>query len=130
MEYQLRQAQEQNERLPPKSPGESTKRSSVPMNTNQSPERPRGDVENQLRSLQQKNEGYQRDLALLSSELERMAQLNLELKGKLDQARSQAMGSDRTSQVEIDQIRMQLDSQYRNERVIAKTSLISNGCLG
>lgn len=122
MEYQSRLAPEQNERFAQRSPGDSAKRSSIPVNTEQSPERLRGEFENQLRNLQQKNEGYQRDLTLLSSELERMAQLNLELKAKLDQARSQPAGSDRVSQVELDQVRMQLDTQYRNERVINKFS--------
>ena len=78
----------------------------------------RVNLENQLMTSQQKNQEYEQSLRSLSEELDRMAKMNLELKAELDNSRAKYGNIERKNQVEIDQIRIQLESQFRNETVL------------
>jgi len=75
-------------------------------------------LENQIRQLQQKNQDYQQDLFILSQELEKMSKLNIELKNEIDNLRVKNANAEKRVQMEVDQIKVQLEIQYRGERVI------------
>jgi len=78
----------------------------------------RQNLEAQMRQLQQKNQDYQQDLFLLSQELEKMAKVNMELKNEVENLRAKNANTEKRVQMEIDQIKVQLEIQYRTERVI------------
>lgn len=75
-------------------------------------------LETQIRQLQQKNQDYQQDLFLLSQELEKIAKINMELKNEIENLRAKNASSDKRVQMEVDQLKVQLEIQYRGERVI------------
>ena len=74
-------------------------------------------LESKIRILEQKDQEYQQNLSLLSVELERMSKVNLDLKAELDNLRVKNSSIERRNQVELDQLKIQLEAQYRAERV-------------
>lgn len=74
-------------------------------------------LESKIRILEQKDQEYQQNLSLLSVELERMSKVNLDLKSELDNMKVKYSSAERRNQVELDQLKIQLEAQFRAERV-------------
>jgi len=70
----------------------------------------------QIQELETKNQEYFKDLALLTTEIERISRINLDLKGEAENLRIKAESLERRSQVEIDQTKIKLEMQFREER--------------
>jgi len=70
----------------------------------------------QVQELEMKNQEYFRDLSLLSVEIERISKINFDLKSEADNLRIKAESLERRSQVEVDQTKIKLEIQFREER--------------
>jgi len=79
-------------------------------------ERENASLRAQIEELENKNQEYFKDLALLTTEIERISRINLDLKGEAENLRIKAESLERRSQVEIDQTKIKLEMQFREER--------------
>lgn len=73
-------------------------------------------LENQIAALQQKLQEYENKFALLSTELKRVNDLNMDKTNDLEELKIQYGSLEKNAQIRMEQMRVQLEIQHRNEK--------------
>lgn len=74
-------------------------------------------LESQIASQQQKLQEYENKLALLSMEIKRLTEMNLDKANELEDLKIQYGSLEKNAQIRMEQMRVQLEIQHRNEKV-------------
>lgn len=74
-------------------------------------------LENQNLALQQKLQEYENKFALLSAEIKRLTDLNMDRNSELEEMKIQYGSLEKNAQIRMEQMRVQLEIQHRNEKV-------------
>ena len=74
-------------------------------------------LENQNLNLQQKLQEYENKFALLTTEVKRLTDLNMDRTNELEEMKIQYGSLEKNAQIRMEQMRVQLEIQHRNEKV-------------
>jgi len=74
-------------------------------------------LENQNLGLQQKLQEYENKFALLTTEVKRLTDLNMDRTNELEEMKIQYGSLEKNAQIRMEQMRVQLEIQHRNEKV-------------
>ena len=74
-------------------------------------------LENQIAALQQKIQEYENKFALLTTELKRLNDMNMDKTNELEELKIQYGSLEKNAQIRMEQMRVQLEIQHRNEKV-------------
>lgn len=73
-------------------------------------------LENQIVALQQKLQEYENKFALLAAEVKRLTDLNMDKTNELQDLKIQYGSLEKNAQIRMEQMRVQLEIQHRNEK--------------